>query len=64
MHAIKGVERAYDKACNSSDIAKPALERRSQPQRDALLAFKLLAHYVNFAQWHGAAKANKWKNIA
>ena len=40
------------------------MESRSQPQRDALLAFRLLAHHLRFAHWHSEAKADKWTKIA
>ena len=40
------------------------MESRSQPQRDALLAFKLLTHCVRFAHWHSEAKADKLTSIA
>ena len=36
MHAVKGVERAFDKSCNSSDILKLALE--SGANRSATLS--------------------------
>ena len=40
------------------------MESRSQPHRDALLAFKLLAHHRRFVQWHSEAKAGMWTHIA
>ncbi len=51
IHAVIGVVRAADVARQSSDIIKRALERRTQPQRDVLLTFMLLAHNLRFAQW-------------
>jgi hypothetical protein len=79
MTMIRGQSRmalnaAYDRRADQSlragwaylscDILKRAMESRSQPQRDALLAFKLLAHYLRFVHCLSEAKGFMWTNIA
>ena len=64
IHAVNGVERAVDTVCDSSDIVKRAMGMRDQPQRDALFAFKLLAHLFDFAQRQGTPTNIKWTNPA
>ena len=40
------------------------MESRSQPQRDALFALKLLAHHLRLVHCHSEARADRWTNIA
>ena len=42
-----------------SDIMTYVLERQSQPQRDALLVFKLLARQLKFTWCENKASSNK-----
>ena len=57
-------ERHRDAACRSTDLMKVVTKRSDQSRVDAVHAFKLLCHDLNFIQPRMQARAHKFKAIA